>query len=129
MKAMFNETNKALYDLLQTYDIAFLATDIYWGNNNHFDEKEKAAFSDEDYNKAYHLASLEMMERIIYGNDFPYENPDIAENISEDMSPAWDRMICAMADLYGKHLRLIQTEKSLKEEKDNGIRTSKSEME
>ena len=122
---MFDDTNKALYDLLQTHDIAYHAKDVYWGNNNHFDEKEKASFNDEDYNKAYHLASLEMMERIRYGNDFPYENPESAG----DQSPAWDRMICSLADLYGKHLRLIQTEKSLEGGKANAIRTSKSAME
>jgi hypothetical protein len=105
-----DEINKALYTLFQCREIADIAIDVYWGNHNHFEEEEIEAFEGKDYDEAYHSACLEMIERVRYGNDFPYRNPEDPT----DESPSWDKMICDLGDLYGKHLRLIQTNKSLR---------------
>lgn len=105
-----DEVNKALYALFQCRDIADVAIDVYWGNHNHFEEEEIEAFEAKDYNEAYHLACLEMIERVRYGNDFPYKNP---EDPADEKDTSFDEMIGDLGDLYGKHLRLIQTNKSL----------------
>lgn len=100
-------TNKALYDLMAA--VKETATDVYWGNSSDFEDEDAAKFTAEDYDLAYKAASLEMIERVRYGRDFPYRNP--AQE--KDNSIPFDKFICDMGELFGKHLRMRLTEKSL----------------
>lgn len=106
---MVDEINSALINLFLCDEIEELAVDIYWGSNNHFSEEEKDAFDEEDCEIAYMGACIKMIERVRYGNDFPYENPEK----QLDNSIAWDKMICALGELFGQELRLMQISKSL----------------
>lgn len=99
--------NKALYDLFQV--MLETACDMYWGSQNVFSDKEIEEFSTKDYQYAEKCACLEMIERSAYGWDFPYQTPEELE----DKSIPIDKCYGALGDLYGKYLRIRQTEKSL----------------
>lgn len=106
--------NKALYNLFQ--EMSETATDMYWSVDGEcqFSNEELDLFTAADYNAACHRACLEMIERVRYGNDFPYLHPEERE----DTSIPFDKCYGALGDLFGKHLRLILLEHTMKKEED-----------
>lgn len=104
--------NVALYDLCK--DLFENVVDIFWESKSSFSGEEALLLKRVDYARAYHLASVEMV------NNIRYAACKVPKGFETSML---DDLLDRLADLYGKYLKLVLIENTLNysEQSDNTL--------